>query len=403
MISFASDRKGASSVMVHHVSVPQVLRIGAGALNELSEVVTRIGASRALVVTDTFLSGSGVAERVVNLLTAAGIPSAVFDGTVPDPTTASLSAGLDAVRGHRADVLVALGGGSPIDSAKALAVLSVHGGAMRELRAPVSYSGPALPIIAIPTTAGTGSEATQFTVITDSESGEKMLCGGASYLPRAAIVDYELTLSMPARLTADTGIDALTHAVESYVSRRSMGFTDALALHAIRLIGRSLRRAVQDGNDRVARAEMMEAATLAGIAFSNASVALVHGMSRPLGAHFHIAHGMANAMLFAEVTEYSLGSAPDRYADCARALGVSRDEDSDATAAQSLVRELFLLRTELGVPSPESMGISREDWDLVVPEMAVQALASGSPAHNPRVPTQADVEQLFHRMYSSRV
>lgn len=388
--------------MVHHVSVPQVLRIGAGALSDLSEVVSCLGASRALVVTDTFLSGSGVADRVRELLVASGIPTAVFDGTVPDPTTASLSAGLDAVREHRADVLVALGGGSPIDSAKALAVLGVHGGEMRDLKAPVTYDGPALPIIAIPTTAGTGSEATQFTVITDSESGEKMLCGGPSYLPRAAIVDYELTLSMPARLTADTGIDALTHAVESYVSRRAMGFTDALALHAIRLIGRSLRRAVRDGEDRVARAEMMEAATLAGIAFSNASVALVHGMSRPLGAHFHIAHGMANAMLFAEVTEYSLDSAPARYADCARALGVSGDNASDVAAAAALVRELFRLRSELGVPTPESMGISRADWCRMVPEMAAQALASGSPAHNPKVPTQEDVEQLYHRMYSAR-
>lgn len=388
--------------MVHHVSVPQVLRIGAGAVSDLSDVVSRFGASRALVVTDRFLSGTGVADRVRDLLAGSGIPTVVFDGTVPDPTTASLSAGLAAVREHRADVLVALGGGSPIDSAKALAVLGAHRGAMRDLKAPVSYDGPALPIIAIPTTAGTGSEATQFTVITDSESGEKMLCGGPSYLPRAAIVDYELTLSMPARLTADTGIDALTHAVESYVSRRAMGFTDALALQAIRLIGRSLRRAVQDGGDRVARAEMMEAATLAGIAFSNASVALVHGMSRPLGAHFHIAHGMANAMLFAEVTEYSLDSAPARYADCARALGVSRDGDSDAVAAAALVRELFSLRSELGVPTPETMGISRDAWDLAVPEMAAQALASGSPAHNPRVPTQEDVEQLYDRMYSAR-
>lgn len=388
--------------MVYHVSVPPVLRIGAGSLSDLSEVVSGFGASRALVVTDPFLSGSGVAERVRELLAASGIPTAVFDGTVPDPTTASLSAGLDAVREHRADVLVALGGGSPIDSAKALAVLGVHGGEMRDLKAPVSYDGPALPIIAIPTTAGTGSEATQFTVISDSESGEKMLCGGPSYLPRAAIVDSELTLSMPARLTADTGIDALTHAVESYVSRRAMSFTDALALQAIRLIGRSLRRAVRDGEDRVARAEMMEAATLAGIAFSNASVALVHGMSRPLGAHFHIAHGMANAMLFAEVTEFSLDSAPSRYADCARALGVSSDADSDVDAAAALVRELFLLRSELGVPTPKSMGISREAWNLVVPEMAAQALASGSPAHNPRVPTQEEVEQLFHCIYSDR-
>lgn len=386
--------------MVHHVSVPPVLRIGGGSLNDLCDVVTRARATRALIVSNAFLSRSGVSARVQELLTASGIPTVVFDQTVPDPTTASLAAGLDALRAHEADILVALGGGSPIDSAKALAVLSVHGGEMRELKAPVSYAGPALPIIAIPTTAGTGSEATQFTVITDSDTGEKMLCGGPAYLPQAAIVDYELTISMPARLTADTGLDALTHAVEAYVSGRAMGFTDGLALHAIRQIGQHLRRAVRDGNDLEARAEMMEAATLAGIAFSNASVALVHGMSRPLGARFHIAHGMANAMLFAEVTEFSLPSAVPRYADCARALGVGDPGQTDAQAADALVRELYLLRSELGVPSPEQLGITREDWDEAVPDMAAHALASGSPAHNPRVPTQEEVEALFHRIYS---
>ncbi|MEB4616346.1 iron-containing alcohol dehydrogenase [Leucobacter sp. M11] len=388
--------------MVHHISVPPILRIGGGALNDICEVVAQVGAARALIVTDRFLTTSGVPERIRGLLGDAGIPTEIFDGTVPDPTTDSLEAGLCSIQEHGADVLIALGGGSPIDSAKALAVLSLHGGEMRDLKAPISYRGPALPIIAIPTTAGTGSEATQFTVITDAMTGEKMLCGGPSYLPRAAIVDYELTVSMPSRLTADTGLDALTHAVEAYVSSRSMGFTDALALHAIRQIGRSLRRAVDDGEDSLARAEMMEAATLAGIAFSNASVALVHGMSRPLGAKFHIAHGMANAMLFAEVTEYSLDSALPRYADCARALGVSHSADSNEAAASALVRELYKLRNELGVPSPEQLGIARVDWDRAVPEMAAQALASGSPANNPRIPTQEDVEALFLSMYSPR-
>jgi alcohol dehydrogenase class IV len=237
------------------------------------------------------------------------------------------------VTSHRADVLVGLGGGSPIDTAKALAVLAVRGGPLRDLKAPFSYDGPALPVAAIPTTAGTGSEATRFTVITDSDTGEKMLCAGSSYLPVAGIVDYELTMSMPPRLTADTGIDALTHAVEAYVSSRHNAFSDAVALRAITIIGRSLRTAHRDGADHRARAEMMEAATLAGIAFSNSSVALVHGMSRPLGAHFHISHGMSNAMLFAAVTEFSLSAADDRYADCARALGVADDSVSDADAA----------------------------------------------------------------------
>ncbi|PRI10709.1 iron-containing alcohol dehydrogenase [Leucobacter massiliensis] len=386
--------------MVHRISVPPVLRIGGGALAELPDTVRGLRASRAVIVTDAFLSGTGVAADIARALDAAGVPATVFDETVPDPTTASLEAGIRAVADHDADVVVGLGGGSAIDSAKALAVLAVRGGAMRELKAPVQYDGAALPVIAIPTTAGTGSEATQFTVITDSASGEKMLCGGPAYLPSAAIVDYELTLSMPPRLTADTGLDALTHAVEAYVSSRASGFSDALALQAIRQIGGSLRRAYADGGDAGARESMMEAATLAGIAFSNSSVALVHGMSRPLGARFRIAHGMANAMLFAAVTEFSLGAADARYADCARALGVAGEQDADAEAARALVTELHRLRAELAVPAPADFGIAPDDWEAALRTMAEQALASGSPANNPRVPSRGEIEELYRRIYA---
>lgn len=385
--------------MVFQVAVPADLRIGGGALAELPDVLRRRGATRPLIVTDGFLTGNGTAARVLALLEDAGFEPALFSGVVPDPTTASLDGGLAAVSDHRADLLVGLGGGSPIDTSKALAVLAVRGGRLRDLKAPFSYDGPALPVVAVPTTAGTGSEATRFTVITDSESGEKMLCAGPSYLPVAGIVDFELTMSMPPRLTADTGIDALTHAVEAYVSRRRNAFADAVALRAITIIGRSLRAAFHDGSDREARAAMMEAATLAGIAFSNSSVALVHGMSRPLGAHFHVSHGMSNAMLFAAVTEFSLPPADDRYADCARALGIVGVDIPDADAAAALVVELRALGDELGVPTPAAFGIDPVEWEASVPIMAEQALASGSPDNNPRVPTASDIESLYRRVY----
>ncbi|WP_350351327.1 iron-containing alcohol dehydrogenase [Microbacterium sp. A8/3-1] len=385
--------------MTFHVAVPADLRIGGGSLSQLPDVLRLRNAERPLIVTDAFLTSTGTAARVVALLEDAGLHPALFSGVVPDPTTVSLEDGLAAVTSHRADVLVGLGGGSPIDTAKALAVLAVRGGPLRDLKAPFSYDGPALPVVAIPTTAGTGSEATRFTVITDSDTGEKMLCAGPSYLPVAGIVDYELTMSMPPRLTADTGIDALTHAVEAYVSSRHNAFSDAVALRAITIIGRSLRTAYRDGADDHARAEMMEAATLAGIAFSNSSVALVHGMSRPLGAHFHISHGMSNAMLFAAVTEFSLSAADDRYADCARALGVADDSVADADAAAALVRELRALADELAVPTPERFGIARDDWEALVPTMAEQALASGSPGNNPRVPAASDIEDLYRAIF----
>ncbi|WP_407359930.1 iron-containing alcohol dehydrogenase [Microbacterium sp. LBN7] len=385
--------------MTFHVAVPGDLRIGGGSLSQLPDVLRLRAAERPLIVTDAFLTGNGTAARVLALLEDAGLHAALFSGVVPDPTTSSLDDGLAAVSSHGADILIGLGGGSPIDTAKALAVLAVRGGRLRELKAPVSYDGPALPVVAIPTTAGTGSEATRFTVITDSESGEKMLCAGPSYLPVAGIVDFELTMSMPARLTADTGIDALTHAVEAYVSRRRNSFSDAVALRAIAIIGRSLRAACRDGSDRDARAEMMEAATLAGIAFSNSSVALVHGMSRPLGAHFHISHGMSNAMLFAAVTEFSLSAADDRYADCARALGVADDGIADADAAAALVGELRSLAVDLAVPTPEQFGVSPDDWTALIPTMAEQALASGSPGNNPRVPSASDIEGLYRQIF----
>ncbi|MYW97433.1 iron-containing alcohol dehydrogenase [Amycolatopsis rubida] len=385
------------SVDIH---ISPVLRIGAGSVDTVGALVASLGARRPLVVTDGFLASSGLADRVAERLRGSGADVEIFAGTIPDPTTESLVDGLSAVRAHDADSIVAVGGGSPIDTAKALAVLAVREGPMRELKAPYRYDGEALPVVAVPTTAGTGSEATMFTIITDSESGEKMLCAGRAYLPSAAIVDYELTMSMPPRLTADTGIDALTHAIEAYVSKKANAVSDTFALSAISRIGRWLRPAYADGADVRAREELMTAATLAGIAFSNSSVALVHGMSRPLGAHFHIAHGMANAMLFAEVTAFSVTAAEERYATCARTLGVATDDDSDAAAAEALVRELRRLAQDLEVPTPAGRGVDRQEWDALVPVMAEQALASGSPGNNPRVPTAEEIEQLYAAVYA---
>ncbi|MBY8861396.1 iron-containing alcohol dehydrogenase [Nocardia sp. CA2R105] len=381
------------------IALPRVMRIGGGAVRDIGEVVAGLGVERPLVVTDAFLAGNGAADRMMKYLEAAGLTPRLFDGTVPDPTTASLAAGLDAIREHAADAVIGFGGGSPMDTAKALALLGERGGQMRDYKAPVINTGPALPIVAVPTTAGSGSEATQFTVISDSETNEKMLCPGLAFLPQAAVIDYELTESMPARLTADTGVDALTHAVEAYVSRKSNPFADSLALVAIGTIGRVLRRAYADGSDIEARADMMLAATQAGIAFSNSSVALVHGMSRPIGAHFHVAHGLSNAMLFPAVTAFSVDAAPGRYADCARALGVAAQSDSDPAAAAALVDGLRELCADVRVPTPREYGIDRTRWDELTPLMAEQALASGSPANNPRVPTDTEIRDLYAQIY----
>ncbi|WP_380281663.1 iron-containing alcohol dehydrogenase [Kitasatospora purpeofusca] len=386
--------------MVAGLALPRIMRVGRGAAAELGDVLQELGLSRPLLVTDAFLVGSGAAGRLTSTLLEAGLHSRLFAGTVPDPTTDSLVLGLAALRAHAADSVIGFGGGSPMDSAKALALLGVQGGEMRDYKAPRVNRGPALPVIAVPTTAGSGSEATQFTVITDSATDEKMLCPGPAFLPIAAVVDVELTLSMPSRLTADTGIDALTHAVEAYVSRKANPFSDGLALTAIGTIGRHLRRAYADGSDTGAREAMMLAATQAGIAFSNSSVALVHGMSRPIGAHFHVAHGLSNAMLFPAVTAFSVHAAPARYADCARALGAATAADPDDAAADKLVDALRALCRDLDVPTPRSYGIAHEAWTRLTPLMAEQALASGSPANNPAVPSAAQIQDLYARIYA---
>jgi alcohol dehydrogenase class IV len=385
--------------MPANIAFPRYFRIGAGSINELPDVIQSLGLQRPLLVTDGYLTGTGAVDRVVALLREAALSPAVFDRTVSDPTTESLEDGVDAVRSHDADSVIGFGGGSPMDSAKALAVLASQGGPMRRFKAPHDYTGPALPIIAIPTTAGSGSEATQFTVISDSDNDEKMLCPGLSFLPVAAIIDYELTLSMPPRLTADTGVDALAHAVEAYVSRKANPVSDAMSLSAIRLIAANLGRVYRDGSDRVAREAMMAAATQAGISFSNSSVTLVHGMSRPIGAHFHVAHGLSNAMLFPAVTAYSVSGAQSRYADCARAYGVADASTPDAIASQKMVEALGELCHDLEVPTPKSYGIDRATWDRLTPVMAEQAVDSGSPANNPIVPTPDDIEKIYDQIF----
>lgn len=381
------------------IILPRVLEVGAGAIQKLPELLGTLACRKPLIITDKMMVKLGYSDRIQTLLTASGIDSEVFDDTVPEPTAASIQAGVDKVRQGDYDAIVALGGGSPIDSAKAIAILGKFGGKINDYRFPRQVNETGLPIIAIPTTAGTGSEATRFTIITDETTDEKLLCVGAGFMPIAALVDFELTLSLPARTTADTGIDAMTHAIEAYVSKKASPYSDQQALAAMRLIGPNLRRAYQDGSDRTAREAMMLGSTLAGIAFSNASVALVHGMSRPIGAFFHVPHGLSNAMLLPAVTAYSIPAAHQRYADCARALGFASQQDNDEQANRKLLGTLVELNQELQVPTLEKFGVAREDFSRVVQTMAEQALASGSPGNNPRVPGIDEMVQIYASLW----
>jgi alcohol dehydrogenase class IV len=218
-------------------------------------------------------------------------------------------------------------------------------------------------------------------------------------MPVAALVDFELTLSMPFRLTADTGIDSLCHALEAYVSRKANPFTDSVALTAMRTIYGNIRTACAEPDNRAAREAMMLAATQGGIAFANASVTLIHGMSRPVGALFHVPHGLSNAMLLPEVTAWSVGAAPQRYAHCARYMGIAGEADADPLACEKLVAALRALTSDLEVPGPEAFGITRGDWFGSLDIMAGQALDSGSPANNPRVPEVGEIVELYKRIW----
>ncbi len=379
---------------------PRLLLVSAGAVRQIADVLAKFGLSRPLVVTDPFMVSSGHVRACLDPLAAAGLAVSVFSETVPDPTDTVIEAGVAELSKGDFDCLIGFGGGSPIDTAKAMAILAAGGGKMRDYKAPFAADKGALPVIAIPTTAGTGSECTRFTVITDTERDEKMLIAGLGALPLAALVDYELTYSVPPRTTADTGVDSLTHALEAYVSKRANPISDALALSAMELIGANIRTAYAEPRNAAAREAMMLGATQAGLAFSNSSVALVHGMSRPIGAHFHVPHGLSNAMLLPAITRFSVPGAEARYAEAARRIGFAASTDGDAVAAAKLITGLETLNRDLSVPTPADYGIDEASWNGKMALMAEQALASGSPNNNPRVPTAAEIVGLYREVWT---
>jgi alcohol dehydrogenase class IV len=382
------------------VKLPPVVEIGAGVTDGLAGHARRLGLRRVLVVTDPWLHANGPVAEIAGRLQDAGIAAAVHDGVQPDPTTDDVRAGVRVAREHEAEGVVAVGGGSPIDAAKAIAVM-----AGRECRDIAEYAGydriggDGLPLIAIPTTAGSGSEQTRATVIADHARHLKLAIYDDALLPRVALVDPLHSLSQPRQLTAHVGIDALVHAVEAYVSRLATPVSDVLALGAARLIWPNLRAAFRDPSDEPARAAMMLGASLAGAAFSNSSVCLVHGMSRPIGAHFHVPHGLSNAVLFAAVTAFSIEAAPDRYAALARALGAAPEGAGDDLAADALVSELDALVHDLEIPGLRELDVAPDAYEAALEAMAQAALASGSPDFNPRRPSEQDIVDLYRDVY----
>lgn len=382
---------------IARIQSPCVIRIGGGIASEAGEVLQQLGLSKPLIVTDTNLIKIGHVKTLTDILKTANIHAHIFDGVIEDPTDTCVDDGITALNAGDYDCIIGFGGGSPMDMAKAISFMAVNPGHVRDYKAPKQIDKCGLPIILIPTTGGTGSELTRWCVITDTKQPEKYNLSGLACVATAALIDWTFTTTKPARITADTAVDSLTHAIEAYVSKRAHPYTDAFALSAMPLIADNVRTAYADPENGPAREALMLAASQAGMAFSNASVALVHGMSRPIGAHFHVAHGLSNAMLLPAVTAFSLDSAPERYAQVARVMKWATDSDSDKSACVKLVEGLKQLNDDLEVPSPTKLGHVEDEKMFTL--MASQALASGSPQNNPKVPTIGEIVELYHEMW----
>lgn len=383
-------------------SLPSTIITGAGSSEKVGEQAKRLGATKALIVTDPGILKIGYTDQIANNLNNAGIISTIFSDVTPDPTLQNVTDGLKQFADENCDLIVSIGGGSAIDCGKGISVRPTNDGEFADYMGVDKIPNLGIPSIAIPTTAGTGSEVSKVTVITDTERNIKMMLSSSCLLASVAIVDPLLSLTTPPHLTAAVGVDALTHAIEAYVSKRAQPITDALALKAIKLISGSLRQAWSDGENISARTDMMIGASIAGMAFSNSSVALVHGMSRPIGAYFHIHHGLSNSVLLLDVMEFSVVGAPQRFADIAEAMGEQIDGLAPMKQADAAITAVERLVNDIEMPRLGQIGIDEEKFDEVVEQMAADAIASGSPANNPRLATQEEIIALYRKCFAVR-
>lgn len=383
--------------MAREFFIPKKILSGDGTLGSLSELVGDCG-KKALIVTGKNVRRLPCFADLCDMLTKKSVLFTVFDGITGEPDDIMIESGAKLYRNENCDFLIAIGGGSPIDSMKAIAV-NVSG--EKDI---CDYYGETINLklpkmIAIPTTAGTGSEATQFTVITDTKRDIKMLLKGAALVPDIAVVDGSLGISAPKTVTASTGLDALTHAVEAYTSRRAQPLTDSVCISAVKRLFSYLPRTFKDGNDLKARKETAIAALEAGIAINNSSVTIVHGMSRPIGALYHVPHGLSNAMLLYKCMSFAKDGAISRFAELARAIGKALPDTDDSTAADLFLDALGELCKALEVPTLKEYGIERQDFFKNIDKMADDALASGSPANTVKEVTKADVVNIYRSLF----
>lgn len=383
--------------MTHRFILNEVSYFGPGARKELPEVIKRLGKTKAFIVTDGGLVKFGVAKMVTDVLDEASIPYEIFSDVKPNPTVTNVKNGIEAYKKSAADFIIAIGGGSSIDTAKAVGIVINN----PEFADIVSLEGCAptknkcVPIVALPTTAGTAAETTINYVIIDEENQKKMVCVDPNDIPAVAIVDAELMYTLPASLTAATGMDALTHAIEGYITKGAWALSDMFEIEAIRMISRSLPTAVAEPSNPVARDAMAVAQYVAGMAFSNVGLGLVHGMAHPLGSLFDIPHGVANALLLPTIMEWNMPACLDKYPAIAEAMGVDISGMTREEAAQAACDAVKALSIKVGIPQRLSeIGVSEKD----IPALAGQAIADVCTPGNPRDVTIDDITELYTKV-----
>ncbi|TET32458.1 MAG: iron-containing alcohol dehydrogenase [Planctomycetota bacterium] len=372
--------------------LPTNIIYGPGVAGDLPRITREAEYESVLIVTDKGITDSGLLEKVTGPLEEDGIGFNIFDDVEPNPRDYNVNAGAEKAKEINADCLVAVGGGSPIDCAKAMAVLAVHGGKPRDYAGRGKIPGPVLPIIAVPTTAGSASEVTFSAVITDSKEKFKFSYRDTKIAPRFALADPEMTATMPPALTAATGMDALTHAIEGFTAKEANPFSDAAALHAIELINKYLRAAVENGGSIEARSGMLAGSILAGIAFSHSDVAAVHCIAEALGGMYDLPHGVCNAVVLPAMMEYNMDFCAGKYARAATAMGIIyKDEKEGARKAVEAVKQLA---RDVKLPEFKTLGVRESDFGT----LAEKSFKNGSNASNPRPMEKSDYLNVFEKL-----
>ncbi len=372
--------------------VPSVSRMGVGAVKKIGESAKFLGGTKALIVTDKGLFDLGVADQIVELLAADGIKAVVFNGAEPNPTDLNVRAGLKIYKDNNCDMLVSLGGGSSHDCAKGIGIVATNNGDIRDFAGIDTVPNPLPPFIAVNTTAGTGSEVTRFAVITNTDTHVKMIFATARITPTIAFNDPAMMVGLPAPLTASTGMDALTHAIEAYVAALANPVTDACAIAAIKLIVEWLPQAVGNGANLEARDKMAYAEYLAGVAFNNAGIGIVHAMAHQPGALLNKPHGVCNAILLPYGCEFNIIACPQKYADIAVAMGVNTAGLSTMEAAEKGIDAIRKLSRDIGIPSGlAEIGVKESD----IPLLADNAINDICCLFNPRKIRLEDLTRLY--------